>query len=102
MTFSIRDQISIDIFPKGWDKTYCLQFIENIYNKIYLFGDRTQPGGSDHEIFIDSRIIGATVESLKDTINYVIYFLDSYFGFWLKVFNFKTYLCQINNCIGVV
>lgn len=27
LTFSIGGQISIDIFPKGWDKTYCLNHV---------------------------------------------------------------------------
>eukprot|EP01084_Bolivina_argentea_P175529 303942_1 len=26
--FSIGGQISFDVFPKGWDKTYCLRFLE--------------------------------------------------------------------------
>ena len=26
LTFSIGGQISFDLFPKGWDKTYCLRF----------------------------------------------------------------------------
>lgn len=29
LQFSIGGQISFDVFPKGWDKTYCLQFVEN-------------------------------------------------------------------------
>ena len=29
LTFSIGGQISFDVFPKGWDKTFCLQFVEN-------------------------------------------------------------------------
>ena len=28
LTFSIGGQISFDVFPTGWDKTYCLQFLE--------------------------------------------------------------------------
>ena len=28
LTYSIGGQISFDIFPKGWDKTYCLNFID--------------------------------------------------------------------------
>ena len=29
LEFSIGGQISFDVFPKGWDKTYSLQFVEN-------------------------------------------------------------------------
>lgn len=39
---SAGGQISIDVFPCGWDKTYCLQFL-NDFRTIYFFGDRTTP-----------------------------------------------------------
>lgn len=35
-------QISIDIFPNGWDKTFCLQYLDG-FDKIYFFGDKTAP-----------------------------------------------------------
>lgn len=41
LQFSIGGQISFDVFPKGWDKTYCLQFLQE-YNNILFFGDRTE------------------------------------------------------------
>merc|ERR1711934_1213064 len=28
LTFSVGGQISFDVFPNGWDKTFCLQFVE--------------------------------------------------------------------------
>ena len=68
LQFSIGGQISIDIFPQGWDKTYCLQFIDNKYKTIYFFGDKTTLGGNDYEIFNDSRVIGFNVKTYKDTI----------------------------------
>lgn len=71
LTFSIGGQISIDIFPKGWDKTYCLKFVENLYDKIYFFGDMTQLGGNDYEIYNHSRVISNTVYCYKDTINFL-------------------------------
>lgn len=33
-------QISIDVFPKGWDKRFCLNFLEE-YEEIHFFGDKT-------------------------------------------------------------
>lgn len=71
ITFSIGGQISIDIFPRGWDKTYCLQFVQYKYDKIYFFGDKTKKGGNDYEIYNDSRVSGYNVETYKDTINYL-------------------------------
>lgn len=67
LTFSIGGQISVDIFPRGWDKTYCLQFVHNKYDKIYFFGDKTYPGGNDYEIFNSEQTIGFSVTSPRDT-----------------------------------
>ena len=44
LSFSIGGQISIDVFPKGWDKTYCLQFVKDSYDRILFFGDKTMKG----------------------------------------------------------
>jgi phosphomannomutase len=69
LTFSIGGQISVDIFPKGWDKTYALQFVEHKYDKIYFFGDKTMKGGNDYEIYNDNRVIGNSVINYNDTIH---------------------------------
>lgn len=68
LKYSIGGQISFDVFPIGWDKTYCLQFIDfNKYDEVHFFGDKTQKGGNDYEIFIDKRVIGHTVTGPEDT-----------------------------------
>jgi phosphomannomutase len=41
LTFSIGGQISIDIFPERWDKTYCLRYLLPRYESIHFFGDKT-------------------------------------------------------------
>ncbi|CAN0334985.1 unnamed protein product, partial [Hapterophycus canaliculatus] len=44
LTFSIGGQISFDLFPTGWDKTFCLQFLgegNSEYDEIHFFGDKT-------------------------------------------------------------
>merc|ERR1711959_584501 len=66
--YSIGGQISIDVFPKGWDKTYCLQFIKDKYKNIYFIGDKTMEGGNDYEIYNDKLTEGFTVKSPDDTI----------------------------------
>ncbi|KAF2981720.1 hypothetical protein EK904_015102 [Melospiza melodia maxima] len=44
LTFSIGGQISIDVFPEGWDKRYCLGIVaKDGYKTIYFFGDKTMP-----------------------------------------------------------
>uniref|UniRef100_A0A8C3X8I5 Phosphomannomutase n=1 Tax=Catagonus wagneri TaxID=51154 RepID=A0A8C3X8I5_9CETA len=68
LTFSIGGQISFDVFPDGWDKRYCLGHVEKDgYRTIYFFGDKTMPGGNDHEIFEDPRTVGYTVTAPEDT-----------------------------------
>jgi len=69
LNFSIGGQISIDIFPKGWDKTYCLSFLQDKYKQIYFFGDKTEIGGNDYEIYNDSRVKSFHVDKYLDTIN---------------------------------
>nr|AFK40995.1 unknown [Lotus japonicus] len=39
LTFSIGGQISFDVFPQGWDKTYCLRYLDG-FNEIHFFGDK--------------------------------------------------------------
>jgi len=68
LTYSIGGQISFDVFPRGWDKTYALRFLkENEFDEIHFFGDKTFEGGNDHEIFVHERTIGHTVISPDDT-----------------------------------
>ncbi|OIW34402.1 eukaryotic phosphomannomutase [Coniochaeta ligniaria NRRL 30616] len=76
LTFSIGGQISFDVFPTGWDKTYCLQHLENEakrpggveYTTIHFFGDKTMEGGNDYEIFSDKRTVGHTVTGPENTM----------------------------------
>lgn len=69
LTFSIGGQISFDVFPNGWDKTYALKHVENIgFKEIHFFGDKTYQGGNDFEIYQDSRTIGHSVTCPEDTI----------------------------------
>jgi phosphomannomutase len=68
LKFSIGGQISIDCFIKGWDKRFCLQHFDHTKMKIHFFGDRTDVGGNDHEIFSDDRTVGHTVVGPADTI----------------------------------
>ena len=69
LKFSIGGQISFDVFPEGWDKTYCLKYIaDGEYDEIHFFGDKTFEGGNDYEIFIHPRVKGHTVTSPNDTV----------------------------------
>jgi phosphomannomutase len=74
-SYSIGGQISFDVFPRGWDKTYCLQHVEKEasrpdgvkYTTIHFFGDKTFQGGNDYEMVQDSRVTGHSVKTPKDT-----------------------------------
>ena len=47
LTISIGVQISFDVFPNGWDKRYCLRFVEKDYDdNIIFFGDKGYFGGN--------------------------------------------------------
>ncbi|KAL2003463.1 hypothetical protein VTN02DRAFT_3774 [Thermoascus thermophilus] len=75
LTYSIGGQISFDVFPTGWDKTYCLRHVENEknisgveYKTIHFFGDKSFPGGNDYEIYSDPRTEGHAVSGPEDTM----------------------------------
>lgn len=76
LRYSIGGQISFDVFPEGWDKTFCLGRLEDEakkpggieYTTIHFFGDKTTPGGNDYEIYEDKRTIGHSVVGPEDTI----------------------------------
>jgi phosphomannomutase len=88
LTYSVGGQISFDVFPKvpsqialnnsipfanerlplvqGWNKTYCLQYLEE-FETVHFFGDKTYMGGNDYEIYTSERTVGHTVTSPDDT-----------------------------------
>ncbi|GAP92055.1 putative eukaryotic phosphomannomutase [Rosellinia necatrix] len=75
LTYSIGGQLSFDVFPTGWDKTYCLRHLEDEakkpggieYKTIHFFGDKTFEGGNDWEIYTDPRVTGHSVKDPDDT-----------------------------------
>ena len=68
LTYSVGGQISFDVFPTGWDKSFCLQYVEKEYDEIHFFGDKCYKGGNDHEIYEDKRTVGHEVGGPADTI----------------------------------
>ena len=72
LQISIGGQISFDVYPIGWDKRYCLQFVEKSYDNIIFFGDKGYYGGNDYEIITSPKITkGIKVTSPEDTIDKV-------------------------------
>lgn len=72
LSFAIGGQISIDIFPTGWDKTFCLQHVAGEgFEEVHFFGDKTMLGGNDYEIYNHPSVYGHTVTSPEDTISQI-------------------------------
>jgi phosphomannomutase len=70
LTYSIGGQISFDVFPTGWDKTYCLNFLPvEDFDEIHFFGDKTFEGGNDYEIYTHERVIGHVTTGPEDTMS---------------------------------
>lgn len=51
LEFAVGGEVSIDIFPKGKDKS---QVLEEMSGETIFFGDKCQEGGNDHLIAIKS------------------------------------------------
>ena len=73
---AVGGEISVDVYPKGWDKTYCLPFLEP-YRNIHFFGDKTDPGGNDHALYAHPRVTGHKVTSFHETMAQVAALLSN-------------------------
>jgi phosphomannomutase len=71
LKYSIGGQISFDVLGTTFDKTYCLQFLKD-YDEIYFFGDKTDKGGNDYEIYTSPAVKGNKVTSYEDTMKQCI------------------------------
>ncbi|KAF4505191.1 hypothetical protein G6O67_007166 [Ophiocordyceps sinensis] len=79
LIFAIGGQISFDVFPEGWDKTYCLRHLDAeakkpggiAYKTIHFFGDKTFEGGNDWEIYNHPATTGHTVKGPEDTMRII-------------------------------
>lgn len=83
LTYSIGGQISFDVFPQGWDKTYCLNLIgEAEYDEIHFFGTPASsslrlptlyllPPSHSHKLiaslfrFLSSRVLSGTLQATR-------------------------------------
>lgn len=67
---NIGGQIGIDLGIVGWDKTFCLQFLdEKEFPTLHFFGDKTDPGGGDHELYEHPRSIGHSIVDWQNTMS---------------------------------
>ena len=61
---------SIDVYPEGWDKTYCLNHLRR-YNKITFVGDRCEPDGNDFTLYNMLSPNSYTTTSTSQTIEII-------------------------------
>ena len=63
---------SIDIYPRGWNKTYSLNYYND--HKCWFVGDRCEKGGNDEAIY--NRLLplktAFSVESPQDTVQIIL------------------------------
>ena len=63
-------QISIDIQPKGRNKSQVSKWIrKNLDGKIIFFGDKCAPKGNDYDIYVDVKKNGGESYSVKSPID---------------------------------
>ncbi len=63
---------SIDIYPTGWDKTYCLTHL-NSYKTVTFVGDKCVKPGNDYTIYealMPNSFMTSTVDQTLDIINH--------------------------------
>lgn len=58
-------EISLDLFPRGLDKTCCLRHVQA--DRIVFFGDRMDPGGNDYALARHPRVTPVAVRGPSDT-----------------------------------
>ena len=78
LKYSIGGMISFDVFPVGWDKTFCLRHLEAergrsglVFEEVHFFADKAFPGGNDWELYQDERTIGHAIKNPEETMREV-------------------------------
>lgn len=66
LEYVIGGMISFDVYPSGWDKTFCLRYIHH-FNEIVFFGDKTEPGGNDYALFMHPKVLAMAVKHWRET-----------------------------------
>ena len=67
MIVNVAGDTSFDVYPRGWDKTYAMQFFEGY--DVYFWGDRMTEGGNDYTMHMRSDVNSFSVEDPDDTCN---------------------------------
>lgn len=70
MTTTLGGSTSIDIYPSGWDKTYCLKHIDE-NRTVYFVGDKCQDGGNDRTLFEHKKTNAYETSGPQETLNII-------------------------------
>ena len=78
VTTALGGSTSIDIYPNGWDKTYCLKHIDP-ERFVYFVGDKCHDSGNDRALYEHDRTVSyettgpeKTMEIIDDIIKAII------------------------------
>lgn len=103
LSVTFGGKISLDIFPKKWNKSMCLDFLFNESNsfnsksKILFFGDKIYSGGNDYLLGIDKRVFGhvnvLNESDCENKLKKVVEFFS--FSQESKTFNYKECFNEI-------
>lgn len=61
ITVALGGSTSFDVYPTGWDKTFCLSWFDNYTT--WFVGDKCRPGGNDYHIYEALKESGRSFES---------------------------------------
>lgn len=75
LELTLGGEIGISVYPKGWDKVHCLDYIQNCgakFDTTYYFGDKIFEYGNDYKVATDSRVTKYfNVNSLEETLEHL-------------------------------
>jgi phosphomannomutase len=81
LCYAVGGQISFDVTPRGWDKTFCLRYLDE-YTKVIFFGDRTYPGGNDYEISTSKGVFKSYTVDGPDMTRHIVEELIEAGNYW--------------------
>jgi phosphomannomutase len=72
LVYTIGGSVGIACYPETWDKSQVVQYVKyEEFNKIYFFGDKTEPNGNDYPLYNSPHVIGYSVDNPGDTLRFL-------------------------------
>ena len=69
LDITLGGSVGIGIYPKKWNKTQVLNWIDTKSIEIHFFGDKYLPNGNDYELLSHVCVVPHPVDSPSDTLN---------------------------------